>query len=82
MSGQSVPIALSRPQTNRERLIVALDVPEATEALALVDRLGDEVLWYKVGMELFYGEGIGASRIGAERQASGSRRRLHGGRAS
>jgi len=57
MSGQSAPTALARPQTNLERLIVALDVPEGRKALDLVDRLGNEVLWYKVGMELFYVEG-------------------------
>jgi orotidine-5'-phosphate decarboxylase len=37
----------------RERLIVALDVPTASEALALVDALGDAVWFYKLGLELF-----------------------------
>jgi orotidine-5'-phosphate decarboxylase len=37
----------------RERLIVALDVPSAGEARALVERLGDAVHFYKVGLELF-----------------------------
>ena len=46
-----------RPVAARERLMVALDLPGAKEALALVDRLGSDVLWYKVGMELFYAEG-------------------------
>jgi orotidine-5'-phosphate decarboxylase len=36
-----------------ERLIVALDVPSAAEARALVGRLGDAVRFYKVGLELF-----------------------------
>lgn len=54
---QTVPPGPARPRTARERLIVALDVPGRGEALALVDRLGDEVLWYKVGLELFYAEG-------------------------
>ena len=35
-----------------ERLIVALDLPTANEALELVDRLGDVVQFYKVGLEL------------------------------
>jgi orotidine-5'-phosphate decarboxylase len=35
-----------------ERLIVALDVPEVDDALALVDRLGDAVCFYKLGLEL------------------------------
>lgn len=37
----------------RERLIAALDVPTAHEARALVERLGDAVRFYKVGLELF-----------------------------
>ena len=36
----------------RERLIVALDEPSGAEALAWVDRLGDSVRFYKIGMEL------------------------------
>jgi orotidine-5'-phosphate decarboxylase len=36
----------------RERLIVALDVPNADEAMALVTRLGEHVVFYKVGLEL------------------------------
>lgn len=36
----------------RDRLIFALDVPSAEEALAWVERLGDAVRYYKLGMEL------------------------------
>ncbi len=36
----------------RERLIVALDVPNAAEARAQVEKLGDAVLFYKIGLEL------------------------------
>jgi orotidine-5'-phosphate decarboxylase len=36
-----------------ERLIAALDVPTAAEARALVEKLGDAVRFYKVGLELF-----------------------------
>ena len=35
-----------------ERLIVALDVPSADEARALVTRLGSHVVFYKIGLEL------------------------------
>jgi orotidine-5'-phosphate decarboxylase len=35
-----------------ERLIVALDLPSAAEARDLVERLGDAVSFYKVGLEL------------------------------
>ncbi|HEY3441389.1 MAG TPA: orotidine-5'-phosphate decarboxylase [Paludibaculum sp.] len=38
-------------------IIVALDVPDATEALGLVDRLDTSVGFYKVGLELFTAEG-------------------------
>ncbi len=37
----------------RDRLIVALDVPSAAEAEALVDRLGEQVRFVKVGLELY-----------------------------
>ncbi len=38
-------------------IIVALDVPTGAEALTLVDRIGDAVDFYKVGLELFTAEG-------------------------
>jgi orotidine-5'-phosphate decarboxylase len=40
-----------------ERLIVALDLANAKEAQALVERLGDAVRFYKVGLELFMAGG-------------------------
>ncbi len=40
-----------------ERLIVALDVANAKEAQALVERLGDAARFYKVGLELFMAGG-------------------------
>ncbi|MBE0437353.1 MAG: orotidine-5'-phosphate decarboxylase [Methylomicrobium sp.] len=45
ISEKSIPV--------RERLIMALDVPSIPEAQALVEELGDSVIFYKVGMELF-----------------------------
>ncbi len=36
----------------RDRLIVALDLPTAEEARALVERLGDAASFYKIGLEL------------------------------
>ncbi|HSX64559.1 MAG TPA: orotidine-5'-phosphate decarboxylase [Pseudoxanthomonas sp.] len=36
----------------RERLIFALDAPTGLDALAWVDRLGEAVQFYKIGMEL------------------------------
>jgi orotidine-5'-phosphate decarboxylase len=50
---EAAPALRSRnPVPVRERLIVALDVPERAQALALVDELGDAVAFYKIGMEL------------------------------
>ena len=40
-----------------DRLIAALDVSTREEAERLVQRLGDSVSYYKVGMELFYALG-------------------------
>lgn len=42
-----------KPIPPRERLIMALDVASIAEAQALVEELGDSVVFYKVGMELF-----------------------------
>lgn len=36
-----------------ERLIMALDFPSIAQAQALVEELGDSVVFYKVGMEIF-----------------------------
>jgi len=40
------------------RVIIPLDVPSVSDALALVDRLGDEADFYKVGFELYTRGGI------------------------
>jgi len=40
-----------------ERLIAALDVPDAARARALVEKLGDAVRFYKIGLELSSSEG-------------------------
>ncbi|MDE3170403.1 MAG: orotidine 5'-phosphate decarboxylase, partial [Acidobacteriota bacterium] len=41
----------------RERLILALDVATSDEARALVERLGDSVHFYKLGLQLFMAGG-------------------------
>jgi len=40
------------PIPRHERLIAALDVPDAAQARALVEKLGDAVRFYKIGLEL------------------------------
>jgi orotidine-5'-phosphate decarboxylase len=42
----------TKPIPSRERLIVALDVPDVGAARQLVDGLGDAVCFYKLGLEL------------------------------
>lgn len=51
---QSPPAKVSRA---RERLIVALDFPQADSAIALVDRLEGSCRWFKVGLELYLAGG-------------------------
>lgn len=41
----------------RQKLIVALDVPNASAASVLLDRLDDTCAWFKVGLELFVAAG-------------------------
>ena len=46
----------------RERLILALDLPSADEAKRLVDRVGQEIAFVKIGLELFTAAGPGIVR--------------------
>jgi orotidine-5'-phosphate decarboxylase len=43
--------------TAKEKIIVALDVPNSAAALNLVDELGDTISWVKIGLQLFTAEG-------------------------
>jgi orotidine-5'-phosphate decarboxylase len=52
------------------RLIVALDLPDAAAASALVDRLGPNVGFYKIGLRLLSGGGLG---LAAELKDRGKR---------
>ncbi len=45
-----------------ERLIVALDVPDAVSGLALAERLGDAAGFYKVGLGMLTGGGLALAR--------------------
>ena len=47
----------TNPIPRRERLIVALDVPDAKSAREFVHVLGDSVSFYKIGLELFMAGG-------------------------
>ena len=48
--------------TARDRLIVALDLPEVEAAAALVQRLGPSVTFYKIGLELVLAGGLDLAR--------------------
>lgn len=48
--------------TADDRLIVALDVPDALSGLALADRLGDAVSFYKIGLGMLTGGGLALAR--------------------
>jgi orotidine-5'-phosphate decarboxylase len=50
------------PTPLRDRLIVALDLPDARAAEAMVEKLGDAVSFYKVGFELALAGGIPFAR--------------------
>jgi orotidine-5'-phosphate decarboxylase len=68
-TGFAVPVKITRSQPSgtrmfesteipaRDRLIFALDVPGYAEAVAWMDRLGDSVSFYKIGLELLSGGG-------------------------
>ncbi|MFA9475502.1 MAG: orotidine 5'-phosphate decarboxylase / HUMPS family protein, partial [Filomicrobium sp.] len=48
----------------RDRLIVALDLPTVDEARSLVRTLGDEISFYKIGLELILSGTPGDSGLG------------------
>lgn len=56
--------------TATDRLIVALDVPSLGAARALIDKLGDSVGVYKIGLELLFSGGL---RLAGELVDSGAR---------
>src|SRR4030081_272292 len=46
----------------RDRLIVALDLPDVAAAEAMIARLGDSVTFYKIGYQLAYAGGLPPGR--------------------
>jgi orotidine-5'-phosphate decarboxylase len=48
--------------TARDRLIVALDLPEIRAAEAMIERLDDSVAFYKIGYQLAYAGGLPLAR--------------------
>ena len=52
---------MSEP-TARDRLMVALDLPQVADARALVARIGDAATFYKIGLELVMSGGLQLTR--------------------
>ncbi|WP_126979049.1 orotidine-5'-phosphate decarboxylase [Frigidibacter oleivorans] len=52
----------TRPTAADDRLIVALDLPDAVSGLALADRIGDAVSFYKIGLGMLTGGGLALAR--------------------
>ena len=50
---------MASPTVARDRLIVALDLADTDAARDMVARLGDAVSFYKIGLELTFGGGLG-----------------------
>lgn len=50
------------PSTARERLILALDVPDVRAAEDMIARLGDAVSFYKIGYQLAFAGGLPLAR--------------------
>jgi orotidine-5'-phosphate decarboxylase len=46
------------PLDSRDRLIVALDLPDLRDAREMVERLGDSVSFYKIGYQLAFASGL------------------------
>lgn len=57
MSQPTSDLLSAKPIPAADRLIVALDVPDAATARDLVNQLGDAATFYKIGLELFMAGG-------------------------
>jgi orotidine-5'-phosphate decarboxylase len=55
--GHNVDALSAKSIPSHERLILALDLPDAKQARALIEQLGDTVHFYKLGFEMFLSEG-------------------------
>ena len=56
--------------TTKDKIIVALDLPSVDAARKLIKSLGDDVSWYKIGLQLF---GLGGPAFVQEVKASGAK---------
>jgi len=70
MTDTALNLARDTMQMARDKMIIALDVPNVEAARALVAQLGPSASFYKVGMELVYAGGLDLVRelVGAGKQ--------------
>lgn len=68
MTNAAFDLGTSALENTDQRLIVALDVPTIAEAEALVTRIGDEAVFFKIGYQLAFAGGLPLAR---ELKASG-----------
>lgn len=57
-----MPTTASRLTAADDRLIVAIDLPDAVSGLELATRLGDSVSFYKIGLGMLTGGGLALAR--------------------
>ena len=55
----SAPVAAASAATADPRLIIPLDVPTRADAESLIDKLGDSIGFYKIGLQLLATGGMG-----------------------
>ncbi len=60
-------MSLSGPQTARERIILALDVPDRASAEQLLQKLDGRLAWAKIGLQLYTREGPTIVQVARER---------------
>jgi orotidine-5'-phosphate decarboxylase len=58
----AAPLASQPSQAADPRLILPLDLPTRADAEAMVERLGDAVMFYKIGLQLLAGGGMEMAR--------------------
>lgn len=62
MTNAALKLGAPAFETTDPRLIVALDVPTVAEAVALVTRIGDEAVFFKIGYQLAFAGGLTLAR--------------------
>lgn len=62
MSADAAPLANPQAVKADPRIIIPLDLPTRAEADAMIERLGDAISFYKIGLQLLAGGGMDLAR--------------------